>query len=178
MLMMFLKLFAAETTQKRLYKKILYDLLNLIMIISLNKLNIDKTSVGNKFKVWWWWRIILTYFKSFCYFIHRVVIYNFSSICIFIWHQLLSHNVIHFKHLFFCINILFISQWYLVSLCYWFIWLRETLFQTWKTFLLIPKEIILYSIIIVSTEALFVAGVKYLISNYTHCNIDIDNTVH
>ena len=151
--MVFLKVFATETAWNRLYQNILYVLLTLIIIIPLNKFNIEKIWFGKKFKGWWWWRIIFTYFNSFVYFIDRVVIYDFSSIFICMWHHLLYHNFIQFQHLFPCINILFYSHRYLVSLCCWCIWLRETLFQTQKTFLILPKGSILYSMNIVSTEA-------------------------
>ena len=41
--------------------------------------------------------------------------------------------------LFLLINMLLTSQKYLFSLCCWCIWLRETLIQTWETFLILPK---------------------------------------
>ena len=97
----------------------------------------------------------MSFSKSFVYFIHRVVVYNFPSIFVCIWHPLLSHNVIHFQYLFLHINLIFTSQRFLVFLCCWCIWLSEKLFQTWKTFLILPMGIIWDSVNLLSTEAHF-----------------------
>ena len=74
--------------------------------------------------------------------------------------------------------ILFTSQISLFFLCFWCIYMCETLFQTWQTLLLLPKDIIWDSMNLVSTEALFLIGVRYPIADYTHCMIDIINTVY
>ena len=64
------------------------------------------------------------------------------------------------QHLFLCIIILCTSQRSLFSMCYWCIWLGETLFQTRQTFILFLKESIWYSINIVSAEAPFCSWIQ------------------
>ena len=144
-----------RNNSKRLYKNILYVWLALIMILYLKKLDINTKLSWKKFKGLWWRIIFFTYFKLSVYFIIRIVIYGFSSICKCMWRQLLSHIVIHFQHLFLRINLLFTSQRYLVSICCLCIWLHETLIQTNLILLLLPKEGIWDSMNIVSTETNF-----------------------
>ena len=50
MLMIFLKMFATETSQNGIYKDILYVLMTMIDIIYLKKLNLEKTLLQNKYK--------------------------------------------------------------------------------------------------------------------------------
>ena len=176
-----IKVFSTETKKHRLYENILYVWLTLIMILSLNKFNLEKNRVEKNCKGWWWWRIGFTHFNSFAYFIDRVVIYDFSSMCMCMWHQLLSHNIINFQPLFLHNNLLSTSQRYLFSLCCGCIWLRKTLFPTRQTLIILPKGSIQYSTNLVSTKALFCSWSQ--ISNillyslhdwhYKHCTLTV-----
>ena len=103
------------------------------------------------------WGLRITFYSFLVIFISSiellfVIIPRYVYACDIRYYTIMS---LILKPLFLCIIMLFTSQIYLVFLCCLCIWMREKLFQTWQTFLILPKESIWYPMNLVSTEAPF-----------------------
>ena len=153
MFTIFLEVLETDTKQNRLHKYILYAWLTLIIIISLNKLNVYTKSIIKEILVLMVMndKILFIIFRFFISYIELlfIIINQYIYECEICCYPIMSYIL---QILLFCIIILYNSQKSLVFYCCGCIWLRETLFQTWKRVLIIPKDIIQDSMNLVSTD--------------------------
>ena len=130
MFMIFLEVFATDTKGKSFTKTIyMSDWIwsRLYLWINWTK---RKNRLQKKYKVWKGWRIpsylFMVFFISSIY-ILSIIIPQYEYACDICYYPIMSFIV---QHLFLFIIMLLNTQWSLVLLCCWCIWLSETIFRT------------------------------------------------